>query len=151
MEAGGHRVVVELGVHLLEIPGVLQLDVVQHDLRLRGDTSDVGLDALGKVLVGLVVDDVQFVNRQFLLLDEPDRGPPGVPTRLARAAVRVLLCAKNRYYCRFHGKEFTIFPRRIPRKKDSLYNFLCESLGVEMEDRRQKTEDRGSGWCFTAT
>ncbi len=72
VEAGRLGVVVELGVHLLEVPGVLQLNVVQHDLRLGGDASDVGLDALGEVLVRLVVDDVQFVDREFVLLDKPD-------------------------------------------------------------------------------
>ena len=95
VEAGQLQVVVELGIHFFEVPGVRQLDVVQQDLRLRRHAPNVGLDPVGKVLEGLVVDDVQFVDRQFLLLDEPDRGPPGVPTRLPRAAVRILLGAEN--------------------------------------------------------
>ena len=102
VKAGPFREVVELLVDLLEVPGVLELDDVEDDIGLWRDACDIRLHPLGEVRVLLVEDEVQFVDWQLFLLDESDRGPPGVPPTRPAAAVCVFLCAKNGYDCCFH-------------------------------------------------
>ena len=107
------RVVVELGIDLLEIPGVFQLDNIEDDLCLGRDAFDVRLDPFGKVRELLVEDEVQFIDWQRLLLDETDCRPPCVPARGPAAAMRILLRPENRYDRCFHGAYCTTFRSRM--------------------------------------
>ena len=63
VEACALGVVVELPVDFLEVPGILELDDVQHHLRLGRDGFYVGLHAFGEGKELLVEDEVQLVDR----------------------------------------------------------------------------------------
>ena len=109
VEAGGLCVVVELLVDFLEVPGVLELNDVEDDVGLGRDAVDVRPNPFSKVLIFAIENQVQFVNRKFVLLDESDGWTPGVPPGGACAAVRIFLCAENRDdRCLFHA---SIIPR----------------------------------------
>ena len=103
VKAGAFGVVVEFGVDFFEVPGVLELDDVEHDVRLRRYGVDVALDPFGQRLVLLVEDEVELVDSKIVLLDESDVRTPGVPAARAVSAVCVFLGAENGNDCRFHG------------------------------------------------
>ena len=88
-------VVVELLVNFLEVPGILELDDVENNLCFGRNAPDVGFDALGQILVFAIENKVQFINREFFLLNEADCRPPGIPTGRTAAAVCVFLSAEN--------------------------------------------------------
>ena len=103
VEAGTFGVVVEFGVDFFEVPGVLELDDVEHDFRLRRYGVDVAPDPFGQRLMLRVEDEVELVDSKIVLLDESDVRTPGVPAARAVSAVCVFLGAENGNDCRFHG------------------------------------------------
>lgn len=103
MEAGALCVVVELFVDLLEVPRIFQVDDIEDHVCLRGDAADVGLDLFGEFSVFGTEDQMQFVNREIVLLDKPDVGAPYFPTAGSFSADSVLPRAEDGDDSCFHG------------------------------------------------
>jgi hypothetical protein len=81
------REIVQGGVHLLEIPGIAQLDLVAADLGLRRNARDVEPDTLGQAATARVVQQFQAIDDEFLLLAQGHRRPPFIPARRTLAGV----------------------------------------------------------------
>ena len=89
VEAPRQRVVVELAVHLLEIPRVVELHDLRNHLRVRRRRLDVADHAVGQPLELRLVEEVELVEVQVVLHRERHVGAPGVPAVLATRPVRV--------------------------------------------------------------
>ena len=75
--AGGK--VVELAVDLLEVPGVLHVDVDETHLGFGRNATDGGGDDAGQVIVPPVVDQLQPVDGKAGVLAKLHRGAPFAP------------------------------------------------------------------------
>jgi hypothetical protein len=83
------RRIVQGGVHLLEVPGVVDLERHHHDLGLGRQTPDVFDRDLGLGPEFLWNQQLQPIDAQVRLLEQRDRGPPALPSSGADAAIEL--------------------------------------------------------------
>ena len=87
--------VVELGIHLLEVPWILEGDDVEYHICFGGDRVDVFFEESSEGGEFRGEDQMQFIDREVVLLDKTDVGAPCCPAVGSIAAGGVFLCTEN--------------------------------------------------------
>src|SRR4051812_23885539 len=81
------REVVERAVDGLEVPRVLELDVMTNHVRLRGSLRDVGADDVRDRVALPTVEQLEPIDEEILVLGQRDGRTPVIPAPIAMSLV----------------------------------------------------------------